>query len=240
MLVAGLLLGLAGLGMLLLLPVQHLGSYGKSEIRAYMDADANKQQATTLAKTIEKWPAVRSATLLDRELAWKEYSSHSGVPADTLPENPLPQVLIIGVYNDKFIAGVSTRLQALGAFSLLLSNPPWAENAHRIGTMVSAFLLLIIFAVVKVFRDTIILGIFRSGQTPGRARILGAGVWLGFISGVFGCLTTLLAVNIWGDIAGHEVRSRSMIFADFGYILLFSCILGLIAAAITPARVHKD
>lgn len=236
MVAVGLLLALTGLGMLLLAPVQRLGGVGGSELRAYLDPGLGRPQALALSREIGGWPSVKSSRLLDRELAWREYSRHVGAPEGALPENPLPQVIIVVARDQASVPGLGARLSALGGVELLLGEPPWAERARNVGDTVFMLALLLIIAAVKVARDAMSIGALTRGGETGRMSLLGAGLWLGCGSGVVGCGLISLVTWRMDDAFIQDFAYSSLKVSDFAYLMLLSCLIGLVAASMPMAR----
>ncbi len=221
------LMTVAVIGIALALPagLQLLVSNGRAlsghwdsaiEISVYLEQGVSTDQAMELSKQLRSDEAIAEVRLISADDAFEEFREYSGFGAalDALPDNPLPNLLVIrpasGMDSATEVADLGQRLQSILPAEMVQTDTEWVGRFHamldlvrRVVTLAAALLAL---GVLIIVGNTIRLDIQNRKDEIEVTKLIGAtdafirrpflytGAWYGFLGGLFalGLVTTSL------------------------------------------------
>lgn len=236
---------------------------GNVQISLYLQSGLTPAAQTSLQEQLEKREDLSRVQLITPEQALQEFKANSGYgqAIDLLGENPLPPVLVVYPGNSDPQALEALR-QELGKLPGVVSaelDVAWVQRLAALlevgNRLLWALAGALVAAVLLVVGNTIRLGIESRREEIVVVKLLGASdafvrrpfLYMGFWSGLFGGIFALIAVAAFiawlnqsvGELAQlyqsafrlHQVRLEEV----FG-LLAFSCVLGLLGAAVAVGR----
>lgn len=139
-----------------------------SQLSIFVNDDVTDDRAKILSQEIQKYPGVGKVVFLTRDAAFTEFKSLSGFSEmlDTLPENPLPAVIIVHpTFTDPMLLQkLEKTLKAIPEVALVQLDMEWAKRLSallRVGEKIVWILMTFLsVAVVLIIGNTIRLAIF--------------------------------------------------------------------------------
>ncbi|WP_427976741.1 permease-like cell division protein FtsX [Agarivorans sp.] len=274
------LLTIAVIGVCLALPssfylatknIQQLTNYWKSDsqISLFLRQDISPQQRDALQQNIASMEQVASVELVTKQQGLEEFQQTSGFEdvLTLLPENPLPDVLLVQPSADFNSAGAAKiLLESLQQHSLVDEGRLDIEWLERLDTMVSMFqqaawllILLLLSAVVLIISNTLRLNILNRRNEIEVMKLVGAtdafiqrpflytGFWFGIVGGLMAwvlgnilLIWTEYALQQVGLLYQQDIYLSGLDFREFGLLMLFATLLGLIASWFSVHRHIKE
>jgi cell division transport system permease protein len=184
-----------------------------------------------------------------------------------LPENPLPDVLLVQPSADFNSAGAAKiLLESLQQHSLVDEGRLDIEWLERLDTMVSMFqqaawllILLLLSAVALIISNTLRLNILNRRNEIEVMKLVGAtdafiqrpflytGFWFGIVGGLMAwvlgnilLIWTEYALQQVGLLYQQDIYLSGLDFREFALLMLFATLLGLIASWFSVHRHIKE
>lgn len=189
-----------------------------SRISLFLKADVKDGRGEQLAEQLRSWPDIQKIDFQSSSQSLQEFRSVSGLGEvlDSLPENPLPGVIIIEPIADATANTAHTdlleRLEKLQEVDLAQLDMQWLQRLQQLNAtgqrgiavlaaMLSLSVLLVIGNTIRLAilnRQTEIKVIKLVGGTNAFVRrpFLYTGFWYGLIGGFIAWLTVLMALLI--------------------------------------------
>ncbi len=189
-----------------------------SRISLFLKADVKDGRGEQLAEQLRSWPDIHKIDFQSSSQSLQEFRSVSGLGEvlDSLPENPLPGVIIIEPITDATANTAHTdlleRLEKLQEVDLAQLDMQWLQRLQQLNAtgqrgiavlaaMLSLSVLLVIGNTIRLAilnRQTEIKVIKLVGGTNAFVRrpFLYTGFWYGLIGGFIAWLTVLMALLI--------------------------------------------
>lgn len=189
-----------------------------SRISLFLKADVKDGRGEQLAEQLRSWPDIQKIDFQSSSQSLQEFRSVSGLGEvlDSLPENPLPGVIIIEPVADATANTAHTdlleRLEKLQEVDLAQLDMQWLQRLQQLNAtgqrgiavlaaMLSLSVLLVIGNTIRLAilnRQTEIKVIKLVGGTNAFVRrpFLYTGFWYGLIGGFIAWLTVLIALLI--------------------------------------------
>lgn len=235
-------------------------------ITLFMKQNISEQQTKDRSELLKELPEVSNVQVITREQAIDEFKQISGFAEtlETLPENPLPHVLILTpklsvLNNDEAVNQFSDKLKAYPEVSNIQVDIEWIQRlrailniADRIVLVVSILLGLTMLLVIG---NTIRLDIENRKEEITVTRLIGAtnayirrpfifgGFWLGLFGGVislvivhFALLFLISPVNDLAREYGSNFTLNGIDVVMTLQILVLSTALGVIGAWLAVSR----
>lgn len=188
-----------------------------NRISLFLQNEISDKRGEQLAEQLQTWPDIVEVSFQSAQQSLNEFREISGLASllDTLPENPLPAVIIIEPEEDQqqeAIEALLARLAALPEVDLAQLDMQWLQRLRSInetgqrGITILAFLLSL--SVLLVIGNTIRLAILNRqteirviklvGGTNAFVRrpFLYTGMWYGLLGGVLAWITLLISLII--------------------------------------------
>ncbi|MFT4767224.1 MAG: cell division transport system permease protein [Glaciecola sp.] len=234
-----------------------------AQLSVFLQMDAQLDDARSLALTLAQRDDIKSATFVDRDQALAEFVERSGMGelAQSLPENPLPHLLLIDpvVASPEALGVLRAELESLPAVQEALLDTLWLQRLQSLMTLgrraVQLLAALLLAAVVLVLGNTIRLAIESRrdeivivklvGGTDAFVRrpLLYTGLWFGLGGGVVAAIlvtlgTLILASPVNALAAAYQ---SSFVLQGLGLVnslqlVLLGASLGLIGAWLAVTR----
>jgi len=274
------LLTIAVIGVCLALPssfylatknIQQLTNYWKSDsqISLFLRQDISPQQRDALQQNIASMEQVASVELVTKQQGLEEFQQTSGFEdvLTLLPENPLPDVLLVQPSADfNSASAAKILLESLQQHSLVDEGRLDIEWLERLDTMVSMFqqaawllILLLLSAVALIISNTLRLNILNRRNEIEVMKLVGAtdafiqrpflytGFWFGIVGGLMAwvlgnilLIWTEYALQQVGLLYQQDIYLSGLDFREFGLLMLFATLLGLIASWFSVHRHIKE
>lgn len=230
---------------------------GQSKISLFLKMDVNEQSGSDLSKTLASHKGVRSLRYLSKQQSLEEFESNSGVsvPLELLEENPLPAVIVVeaGTADARELEGLRDELARLPEVEHAQLDLLWVKRLQAMlqagqylaKTLALILALVVLFVVMNTMRlliehrrSEIEITLLVGGS---HAYIRRPFLYLGLWYGLFGGLLAVTAVELllwWieapvaavSTLYESDFRLESMSLSLFLQVLLFSSLLGVIAA----------
>ncbi len=185
---------------------------GGAQLSLFVKDEISDARAQTLSEEIRSFPGINQVEFLSREAALAEFKELSGLSQmlDTLPDNPLPAVIIVHPsFTDRtMLETLQQQLQALPEVALVQIDLEWVQRLSAIlhlgENIVWILMLFLSVAVVLIIGNTIRLAIFNRHDEIAIIKLVGGtnafirrpflytGVWYG----LFGSLLALIMVSL--------------------------------------------
>lgn len=230
-----------------------------AQLSLFVKDDVTDERAQAVSEEIKKFPGISRVEFLSRDAAFAEFKSLSGFSEmlNTLPENPLPPVIIIHpTFTDPMLLEkLQKTLQAVPEIALVQLDLEWVQRLHallQVGEKIVWILMLFLSAaVVLIIGNTIRLAIFNRQDEIAIIKLVGGtnafirrpflytGIWYG----LFGSLLAIIMVVSALMVLNNSVELLTSAYqSDFkilglsvarGFDLLFlGTLLGWLGAAI--------
>lgn len=229
-------------------------------ITLFMKQSINEQRTKDRAELLKELPEVSDVQVITREQAIEDFKQIGGFAEtlETLPENPLPHVLILTpklsfLNTDEAVTKFSDKLNAYPEVDNIQVDIEWIKKlrsilniADRIVLVVSVLLGLTMLLVIG---NTIRLDIENRKEEITVTRLIGAtntyirrpfilgGFWLGLFGGVislvivhFALLFLIAPVNDLAQEYGSNFTLHGIDFTMTLQILVLSSVLGTVGA----------
>lgn len=219
--------------------------------------------ARELAAALRRRDDVGAVRLLPRERALAEFEARSGLAqlAASLPENPLPHLLLLTPVSGEAaaVARLGGELQALPGVDEVVYDTLWLTRLERLMDLgrraLQLLTALLLGAVVLVLGNTIRLAIESRREEIELVKLVGGsdafvrrpllytGLWYGLGGGAVAAL--LLGLGVWllaapvaalAESYGSSFRLRGLGLVDSLQLVLFGGALGLAGAWFAVAR----
>jgi cell division transport system permease protein len=174
------------------------------EISVYLERQVTAAQAQELARTLEADAAIDEVALITADSALEEFREHSGFgeALEALPDNPLPNLLVLlpapGHSAADQIASLADRLQAELPADMVQVDTEWVGRFHAMLEIIRRVIALaaglLAIGVVIIVGNTIRLDIQNRRDEIEVAKLIGATD--GFIRGPF------LYTGFWYGLLG--------------------------------------
>ncbi|MEZ5534628.1 MAG: permease-like cell division protein FtsX [Thiolinea sp.] len=235
-------------------------------ITAFMKPGISEQQTKDRAELLQELPEVTDVKVITRDQAIDEFRQISGFAEtlETLPENPLPHVLILTpdlalLDNDEAITRFSDKLNAYPEVDNVQVDIEWIQRLRAILNIADRIVLVVSIllgmTVLLVIGNTIRLDIENRKEEIVVTRLIGAtnayirrpfifgGFWLGLFGGVislvivhFALLFLIAPVNDLAREYGSNFTLAGIDILMTLQILVLSAILGIIGAWLAVSR----
>ncbi|UPW19066.1 permease-like cell division protein FtsX [Agarivorans sp. TSD2052] len=264
------LLTLAVIGVCLALPasfylatknIQQLTSYWQSDaqISLFLTQDIKPKQRDLLQQNIADMEQVARVELISKQQGLLEFQENSGFEdvLALLPENPLPDVLLV-LPSQEFSSASAAKnlLDSLQKHNLVDEGRLDIEWLQRLDTIVSMLqqsawllILLLLSAVALIVSNTLRLNILNRRSEIEVMKLVGAtdsfiqrpflytGFWFGLIGGLLAwvlgnvlLIWTEYALQQIGVLYQQDIYLAGLSANEFGALMLFSTLLGLVAS----------
>lgn len=192
-----------------------------NQITLFLKAQVPHAEGDRLSKQLASWPEVDSVQYQSKQESLDEFKSLSGLGEllDSLPDNPLPAVIIVQPTEDimanNAIQNLLTRLSSQAEVEQAQLDMEWLQRLrsinktiHRgitvLGTLLSLSVLLIIgntirLAILSRQSEIKVMKLVGATDRFVRRPFLYTGFWYGFLGGLIAWLTLLLAL---GTVSG--------------------------------------
>jgi cell division transport system permease protein len=266
------------IGVAIALPValwlllENVGSLGArveqpAELSLFLRDEITLEAAAVLAEEVAGRPQVAAIRVKSREEALAEFQERSGLGqvAASLPENPLPNLLILRLQStDTALVGpLVMQLRALPQVQEVVFDAQWLQRLERFMALgrrlVQLLGALLLGAVVLVLGNTIRLAIESRREEIEVIKLVGGsdafvrrpllytGLWYGLGGGLVAALllalgVLLLAPAVAGlaEAYGSDFRLRGLGILDSLQLVLMGGGLGVAGAWLAVARHLKD
>lgn len=238
-----------------------------AELSLFLRADVSLQAAEALGEELQGRAAVDAVTVQSREQALEEFRQRSGLGAmaASLPENPLPHLLILRLVStdEAVVSPLARELEQLPQVQEVVFDAQWLQRLQRFMALgrraVQLLGALLLGAVVLVLGNTIRLAIESRREEIEVIKLVGGsdafvrrpllytGLWYGLGGGVVAALLLALILLLLGtpaaDLAaayGSDFRLRGLGILDSLQLVLMGGALGVAGAWLAVARHLKD
>ncbi|WP_432454800.1 MULTISPECIES: permease-like cell division protein FtsX [unclassified Agarivorans] len=270
------MLTLAVIGVCLALPasfylatknIQQLTGYWQSDtqISLFLQQNITEQQRDELQQNIADMPQVARVDLVSKQQGLAEFQQTSGFDdvLALLPENPLPDVLLVQPSLDfSHASAAQALLDSLQQHSLVQQASLDVQWLQRLDTIISMLqqsawllILLLVSAVALIVINTLRLNILNRRSEIEVMKLVGATdafirrpfLYTGFWFGLIGGLLTWVLCNIlliWTEYAlqqigllyQQEIYLAGLSFREFSSLIGFSMLLALAASWLSVSR----
>ncbi|MEO0437238.1 MAG: permease-like cell division protein FtsX [Pseudomonadota bacterium] len=234
-----------------------------ARISLFLEDQVTLEVATDLAQELRFEPEVATVELVDREQALIEFRDGSGLGEliDSLPQNPLPHLLVVTPSSDtpELVDKLRGRLNEFPWVDQLVVDAQWLERFQammQLGRQVVLLLTLVLLAaVVLVLGNTISLTIENRRQEIIIVKLVGGsdafvrrpllytGLWYGLGGGIVAALLVLLATQaLHGPVSNlasaysSDFRIRGLGVFDSLQLVLSGAGMGLLGAWLASSR----
>lgn len=229
-------------------------------ITLFMEQNISEQQAKDRSELLKELPEVSDVQVITREQAIEEFTQISGFAEtlETLPDNPLPHVLILTpnlsfLDTDEAVTKFSDKLNAYPEVGNIQVDIEWIKKLRSILNIADRIVLVVSvllgFTMLLVIGNTIRLDIENRKEEITVTRLIGAtnayirrpfilgGFWLGLFGGVislvivhFALLFLIAPVKELAQEYGSNFTLNGIDFTMTLQILVLSSLLGIIGA----------
>jgi cell division transport system permease protein len=188
-----------------------------NRISLFLQDEISDKRGEQLAEQLQTWPDIVDVSFQSAQQSLNEFREISGLESllDTLPENPLPAVIIIEPEEEQqqeAIEALLKRLDALPEVDLAQLDMQWLQRLRSINETgqrgISILAILLSLSVLLVIGNTIRLAILNrqteirviklvgGTNTFVRRPFLYTGMWYGFLGGVLAWIALLISLLI--------------------------------------------
>jgi cell division transport system permease protein len=200
-----------------------------SQITLFLQQDINSKQTKNLTKKLQDWPEISLINYQSSEQSLAEFRQLSGLGSllDSLPNNPLPAIIMItpakkSLHADA-IGSLLARLEELPQVEQAQLDMEWLQRLRSINKSIQRGItilgVLLSLSVILVIGNTIRLAILNRQSEIRVMKLVGAtdrfvrrpflytGLWYGILGGLFAWSILVLTMGlISGPI--HELVSQ--------------------------------
>lgn len=242
---------------------------GSTQISLFLHTHVKKQDAQKLMQELEKHKHIKKIEFIDKEQGLEQFREISGFgdALKYLDSNPLPAVLVVHPKITENQPDKTTNLvKELGKNKLVelaQLDVQWVkrlytflEIANRsiwvISTMLASAVLLIIGNTIRLDiqnrREEIeVSKLIGASDAFIRRPFLYTGLWYGLIGGVLAWVITLISLILMENpihklalLYHSEFRLSGLGFINTLFLILISCLLGLVGSWIAVSRHLKE
>ncbi|MFA6036739.1 MAG: permease-like cell division protein FtsX [Legionellales bacterium] len=230
-----------------------------AQLSLFVKDDVSDERAQAVSEEIKTFPGINRVEFLSREAAFTEFKSLSGFSEmlNTLPENPLPPVIIIHpTFTDPMLLQkLQKTLQAVPEIALVQLDLEWVQRLHallKVGEKIVWILMLFLSAaVVLIIGNTIRLAIFNRQDEIAVIKLVGGtdafirrpflytGIWYGLFGSILAIVMVMCALMVLNDSVALLTSAYQSDFKILGLslargfdLLLLGTLLGWLGAAI--------
>ena len=188
-----------------------------NRISLFLQDEISDKRGEQLAEQLQTWPDIVDVSFQSAQQSLNEFREISGLESllDTLPENPLPAVIIIEPEEEQLqeaIEALLKRLDALPEVDLAQLDMQWLQRLRSINETgqrgITILAILLSLSVLLVIGNTIRLAILNrqteirviklvgGTNTFVRRPFLYTGMWYGFLGGVLAWIALLISLLI--------------------------------------------
>lgn len=188
-----------------------------NRISLFLEQQIADQRGEQLAEQLRTWPDINTVAFQSAQQSLNEFREISGLEGllDTLPDNPLPAVIVIEPeesQSEQAIEALLERLDALPEVDLAQLDMQWLKRLRSINETgkrgISILAILLSLSVLLVIGNTIRLAILNRqteirviklvGGTNAFVRrpFLYTGMWYGLLGGVLAWIALLISLLI--------------------------------------------
>ncbi|AFI84103.1 MULTISPECIES: permease-like cell division protein FtsX [Methylophaga] len=188
-----------------------------NRISLFLQDEISDKRGEQLAEQLQTWPDIVDVSFQSAQQSLNEFREISGLESllDTLPENPLPAVIIIEpeeAQQQEAIEALLERLDALPEVDLAQLDMQWLQRLRSINETgqrgITILAILLSLSVLLVIGNTIRLAILNrqteirviklvgGTNTFVRRPFLYTGMWYGFLGGVLAWIALLISLLI--------------------------------------------
>jgi cell division transport system permease protein len=188
-----------------------------NRISLFLQDEISDKRGEQLAEQLQTWPDIVNVSFQSAQQSLNEFREISGLESllDTLPENPLPAVIIIEpeeAQQQEAIEALLDRLDALPEVDLAQLDMQWLQRLRSINETgqrgITILAILLSLSVLLVIGNTIRLAILNrqteirviklvgGTNTFVRRPFLYTGMWYGFLGGVLAWIALLISLLI--------------------------------------------
>jgi cell division transport system permease protein len=188
-----------------------------NRISLFLQDEISDKRGEQLAEQLQTWPDIVDVSFQSAQQSLNEFREISGLESllDTLPENPLPAVIIIEpeeAQQQEAIEALLDRLDALPEVDLAQLDMQWLQRLRSINETgqrgITILAILLSLSVLLVIGNTIRLAILNrqteirviklvgGTNTFVRRPFLYTGMWYGFLGGVLAWIALLISLLI--------------------------------------------
>lgn len=188
-----------------------------NRISLFLQDEISDKRGEQLAEQLQTWPDIVDVSFQSAQQSLNEFREISGLESllDTLPENPLPAVIIIEPEEEQqqeAIEALLKRLDALPEVDLAQLDMQWLQRLRSINETgqrgITILAILLSLSVLLVIGNTIRLAILNrqteirviklvgGTNTFVRRPFLYTGMWYGFLGGVLAWIALLISLLI--------------------------------------------
>lgn len=236
-----------------------------SQITLFLQQDLSQKQAKELSKKLQTWPEISQLDYQTADQSLTEFRQLSGLGnlLDTLPDNPLPAIIIIYPADENLrpdaIGSLLTRLEELPQVEQAQLDMEWLQRLRSINKTVQRGItilgLLLSLSVLLVIGNTIRLAILNRQSEIRVMKLVGAtdrfirrpflytGFWYGTLGGLFSWFTLLFTLGLLTgpihELIGHYGSDFSLQwFTAYMFITLpmIGALLGISGAWLAVGR----
>ncbi len=236
-----------------------------SQITLFLQKDVNPQQANQLSSELQSWPEIEQLHYQSAQQSLEEFRQLSGLGdvLDSLPNNPLPAIIVVEPADDyiekSIISQLVEKLNVLPEVDQAKLDMEWLQRFRSINQMiqrgVTILAILLSLSVVLAIGNTIRLAILSRESEIRVMKLVGAtdrfirrpflytGFWYGFLGGLIAWITLVFTMGLLSgpvnDLAGQYGSNFSLQW--FGGVMLLilpftGAILGIAGAWLAVGR----
>ncbi|MDH5592530.1 MAG: permease-like cell division protein FtsX [Gammaproteobacteria bacterium] len=218
-----------------------------SQITLFLEKDLSETQAENLSSKLQNWPEIKQTDYQNADRSLIEFRQLSGLGnlLDSLPDNPLPAIIIVYPADENLrpdaIGSLLARLEDLPEVEQAQLDMEWLQRLRSINKTIqrgiSILAILLSLSVLLVIGNTIRLAILNRQSEIQVMKLVGAtnrfirrpflytGFWYGTLGGVFAWLTLVLTMGLLTgpirELAGHYGSDFSLEwFAGYMFVTL--------------------
>lgn len=188
-----------------------------NRISLFLQDEISDKRGEQLAEQLQTWPDIVDVSFQSAQQSLNEFREISGLESllDTLPENPLPAVIIIEpeeAQQQEAIEALLERLDALPEVDLAQLDMQWLQRLRSINETgqrgITILAILLSLSVLLVIGNTIRLAILNRQTEIRVIKLVGGtntfvrrpflynGMWYGFLGGVLAWIALLISLLI--------------------------------------------
>ena len=242
---------------------------GSTQISLFLHTEVNKLDAQKLVQRLEKHKHIKKVEFIDKDKGLQQFKEISGFgdALKYLDNNPLPIVLVV---HPKIVVdqpAISTKLVNELAKNKLVDlaqlDVQWVKRLYTLLEIVNRSIWVIstmlAIAVLLIIGNTIRLDIQNRREEIEVCKLIGgsdafirrpflySGIWYGLIGGVLAWIITLISLILMENpihklalLYHSDFRLSGLGAVNTLYLILFSCLLGLIGSWLAVSRHLKD
>ncbi len=242
---------------------------GTTQISLFLHTHVKKHDAQKLKQELEKHKHIKKVELIDKEQGLKQFSEISGFgdALKYLDSNPLPIVLVvhpkITVNQPDRTTSLVKKLEKNKLVELAQLDVQWVKRLHTFLEIANRSIwvvsTMLAIAVLLIIGNTIRLDIQNRREEIEVSKLIGAsdafirrpflytGLWYGLIGGVLAWIVTLISLMLMENpihklalLYHSEFQLSGLGFENTLFLILISCLLGLIGSWIAVSRHLKE